>query len=146
MVSVLVAVAALACWSILSKSSPAPAPSAQVVRGEPISAPAPTNAVPSTNALAVAPTKTGQPLAALMSAPLATPEARGDYIPTGFDKLAAFQIRVLFKMTNPITFASTPILSGPIPDAILSFDEKKIAMQGYMPPPGSRTGACGTFC
>jgi hypothetical protein len=132
--SALVVVAGLACWNILSKSSSAPAPAAQVVRGEPISAPTPTNAVPATNALAVAPAKTGQPPTALMSAPLVTPEVKGDFIPTGFDKLAAFQIRVLFKMTNPITFASTPILSGPIPDAILSFDEKKIAMQGYMLP------------
>jgi hypothetical protein len=69
-----------------------------------------------------------------MSAPLATPEARGDYIPTGFDKLAAFPIRVLFKMTNAVTFASTPILSGPIPDSIQSFDQKNIAMEGYMLP------------
>jgi hypothetical protein len=133
-VSALVAVAALACWSIVSKGSSAPAPAAPVVRGELISPLAPTNASPATNALTAPPSKTKQPAVAV-AAPLTEPvEVSGDFISTGFDKLAAFPIRVLFKMTNPITFASTPILSGPIPDAIMSFDEKKIAMQGYMLP------------
>jgi hypothetical protein len=75
-----------------------------------------------------------RPTLAVAMLPADSPTPRDGYAPTGFDKLAAFQIRVFYKMTNAVTFASTPVLSGTIPDRIKSYDGQSVAVQGYMLP------------
>jgi hypothetical protein len=110
-------------------AGPSPSPALQ---GELIAPADATNAVPVISKK-VSMTNGPLTLAVIDTPPKLAPEMK-DYTATGFDKLASFSIRVMFEMTNPVTFATSPKLSGPIPDRIQSYDGRNIAMQGFMLP------------
>ncbi len=57
-----------------------------------------------------------------------------DYLPVGFDKLSGFPLKVIFEMTNPVTFASVPKLNASIPDPVKALDGKAVAVTGFMLP------------
>ena len=56
------------------------------------------------------------------------------YLQVGFDKLAGFQVFVLYQVTDPVRLTSVQRLNRPIPDFIKSLDNRKIAIQGFMLP------------
>ena len=116
---------------------PKPVTVPRVIHGELISPPQMTNSMTTASALAAQ----LPPASARMTGPpgghganFGSVETVDGYLQVGFDKLAGFQVFMLYHVTDPVRLTSVQKLSRPIPDFIKSLDNRKIALQGFMLP------------
>jgi hypothetical protein len=58
----------------------------------------------------------------------------GGYLQIGFNKLAAFQVKVIYQIVDPIRLTTIQKLNRQIPDSIKSLDGREIALRGFMLP------------
>ncbi len=75
-----------------------------------------------------------------------TPEiVDGDYLQIGFNTLAAFQVKVIYQIINPVRLTAVQKLNRPIPDFIKSLDNRKVALRGFMLPLKWENGSVKNF-
>jgi hypothetical protein len=68
---------------------------------------------------------------------LAAPEVvSGDFVSVGFDKLSAYNFEVTDEILNPgtNTVAASAKTAEQIPDTVKKFDQKRVAVKGFMLP------------
>jgi hypothetical protein len=58
----------------------------------------------------------------------------GGYLQIGFNKLAAFQVKVIYQIVDPVRLTTIQKLNRQIPDSIKSLDGREIALRGFMLP------------
>ena len=109
----------------------------RAIHGELISPPAETNSMTAARTLPAQP----PPASVRMTGPPVGHQATfgqiktvDGYLQVGFEKLASFQVFVLYQVTDPVRLTSVQRLNRPIPDFIKSLDNRKIAIQGFMLP------------
>jgi hypothetical protein len=75
-----------------------------------------------------------------------TPEIiDGDYLQIGFNRLAAFQIKVIYQIIDPVRLTAVQKLNRPIPDFIKLLDSRKVALRGFMLPLKWENGSVKDF-
>ena len=127
----------------IQKHEPGPA-----IRGTPIDSPPATNvAAPPAGSLPKA-GPSGLPATNLPAHSVtAAVQANKDYLEAGFNKLSSFPAEVIYEevRTNSITVAHPTKLKGPIPDAIRTFDNRRVAVKGFMLPLSLENGLTSDF-
>jgi hypothetical protein len=58
----------------------------------------------------------------------------GGYLQTSFNRLAAFQVKVIYQIVVPVRLTTIQKLNRQIPDSIKSLDGREIALRGFMLP------------
>jgi len=130
-------VLALTEFLCLPALMPKPVNFPRVIHGELISPPSETNSITAASASPAQPARfsvgmTGSPGG--RRANFNPMETVDGYLPVGFDKLAGFQVSILYQVTDPVRLTSVQRLNRPIPDFIKSLDNRKIVLQGFMLP------------
>jgi hypothetical protein len=101
--------------------------SGRVVQGDLINPPPQTNAAP-------AATSPPAPAATDQAPSKPKPEAGGDYLQVGFDRLAGFPLRLHWVMVDPVRIKGVQKMMDDVPANIKELDESKIAVRGFMLP------------
>jgi hypothetical protein len=73
------------------------------------------------------------------------PVSKDGYLQVGFDTLAGFPIRVIWKLTDPVRIKGQQKVMGDLPDDIKALDRKKVAVKGFMLPVKMNNGLVTEF-